>query len=464
VEVSDIDFVETTPLFAAPVPPKTPLGSFDYVRRMQDSAIAGFHQEVFQRPIVETKHWRLHTFIVNDPAGIKHIMVDNAANYVKGTIEQRISKIWTDKGPAANEGAEWRQRRQAFSQSFDRGAILASSTHILDAAKRTLDRWSCLPPGTVIEASAEMRAITLEIMSKIVFSADWERLALTMEDASKRYQQERAIYLLDLVPVLDRFWGFYKGYRRRRIFKKLNLAVDQVIAKRAQGDANSDGDFLSRLMKETDPVTGKGLSAHEMHGRIITVLGAGHETVALTLMWIWYLLSQHPLQEAKLHAEVDQVLGGRAPELKDITKLTYTRAVVEEALRLYPPFHTMAWRAALKDDEVCGVRIPKGATITIAPWVLHRHSMLWNDPDRFDPERFSTERSRERSAYAYLPFGLGQRACVGAQLAMTETTLILATLAQHYRLRLLSGQRVEPQGFVLLKARYGMKMTVESRR
>jgi cytochrome P450 len=217
-------------------------------------------------------------------------------------------------------------------------------------------------------------------------------------------------------------------------------------------------------MKETDPVTGKGLSAHEMHGRIITVLGAGHETVALTLMWIWYLLSQHPLQEAKLHAEVDQVLGGRAPELKDITKLTYTRAVVEEALRLYPPFHTMAWRAALKDDEVCGVRIPKGATITIAPWVLHRHSMLWNDPDRFDPERFSTERSRERSAYAYLPFGLGQRACVGAQLAMTETTLILATLAQHYRLRLLSGQRVEPQGFVLLKARYGMKMTVESRR
>jgi cytochrome P450 len=216
-------------------------------------------------------------------------------------------------------------------------------------------------------------------------------------------------------------------------------------------------------MRAKEPHTGKGLSTQEMQAQIITVLGAGHETAAMTLMWIWYLLSQHPLQEAKLHTELDRVLAGRTPELKDLAMLPYTRTVVEEALRMYPPFPTLAWRKALADDEVCGVRIPKGATVTIVPWILHRHSKLWDDPERFDPDRFSPDRSRGRSPFAYLPFGLGPRVCVGARFAMTETMLILATLAQHYRLRLVPGHRVEPQGFILLEARYGLKMTLEKR-
>jgi cytochrome P450 len=134
--------------------------------------------------------------------------------------------------------------------------------------------------------------------------------------------------------------------------------------------------------------------------------------------------------------------------------------VLEEALRLYPPFPTMAWRGTLADDEVCGVKIPKGATVSIAPWVLHRHKKLWDHPEQFDPERFSPDRSAGRSRYAYLPFGTGPRVCIGASFAMTEMMLVLATLAQRYRLRLVPGQKVEPQGLISLRPRYGLKMTV----
>jgi cytochrome P450 len=175
------------------------------------------------------------------------------------------------------------------------------------------------------------------------------------------------------------------------------------------------------------------------------------------------LLAQHPLHEARLHAELDQALAGRAPALDDFARLPYTRMVIEEALRLYPPFPILAWREALADDEVCGVKIPKGATVSIVPWVLHRHQELWDHPERFDPERFSSDRARERSRYAYLPFGTGPRVCIGASFAMTQLTLILATLGQHYRLRLVAGHLVEPQGLISLRPRYGLKTTLESR-
>jgi cytochrome P450 len=228
-----------------------------------------------------------------------------------------------------------------------------------------------------------------------------------------------------------------------------------------KGKRPSD-DLLGRLL-ETDPQTGSGLSAREVHDHIITVLGTGHETAALALMWTWYLLSQHPMQEAKLHTEIDEVLDGRTPAFVDLARLPYTRMVIEEALRLYPPAYTLPSRVALGDDEVCGVKIPKGTTVSIVPWVLHRHSKLWDHPNRFDPERFSPDRSGGRSRFAYLPFGVGPRVCIGASFAMTETMLILATLAQRYRLRLVQGHNVEPQGLVVLKARYGLRMTLQSR-
>jgi cytochrome P450 len=181
------------------------------------------------------------------------------------------------------------------------------------------------------------------------------------------------------------------------------------------------------------------------------------------MSWIWYLLSQHPAEEARLHDELDRVLGGRAPGHADLAALPYTRRVVEESMRLYPPAPGLSTRAVLEDDEVCGVRVPRGSTVDVAPWVIHRHQRLWDSPERFDPDRFSPERSAGRPRFAYLPFGGGPRVCIGAALAMTETMLILASIAPHYRLRLAPDQQVVLKHRVTLRPRDGLRMVVERR-
>jgi cytochrome P450 len=195
---------------------------------------------------------------------------------------------------------------------------------------------------------------------------------------------------------------------------------------------------------------------------VITIFLAGHETTAMALTWTWFLLSQHPAVESKLHAEIDSVLGGRAPSHDDLSKLSYTRMVIDESMRIYPPVHTIA-RQAIGEDTLVGRRIPKGSTVMIAPWVLHRHVKLWENPAAFDPERFSAERSAGRARFSYLPFGGGKRICIGAAFSLAEAVILLATLAQRYKLRLVPGHRVEPQGLITLRARYGMKMLLTSR-
>ncbi|MBV8674161.1 MAG: cytochrome P450, partial [Acidobacteriaceae bacterium] len=222
------------------------------------------------------------------------------------------------------------------------------------------------------------------------------------------------------------------------------------------------GDLLGRLLGERDAQTGQ-LSAGQIQTEIATFIDAGLQSISFALTWIWYLLSQHPAEEARLHAELDEVLTGAVPGIEHISRLAYTKAVIEESLRLYPPLHTLAWRAALDEDEVCGLKIPKGATITIVPWVLHRHTKLWDRPGRFEPSRFSPERSEGRPRYAYLPFGAGPRVCIGPSFMMMTLTLVVAAIAQRYRLRLVPDHPVEVQGLAYLRPRYGLKATLEQR-
>jgi cytochrome P450 len=191
-----------------------------------------------------------------------------------------------------------------------------------------------------------MARLTLAIIFRIVFSAGSAEFARIRELTTRRYQGDRIVDLLDFAPILDRAWKVYKGYRQRYIFKDLNASIDRLIVRRNGRATRSENDFLGRLLERKDPQSGSGLSAQELHNQIVTILGKGHETAALALMWTWYLLSQHPLQEAKFHAELDAVLGGRTPAFRDLARLPYTRMVVEEALRLYPPTHTMPWRGA----------------------------------------------------------------------------------------------------------------------
>ena len=254
----------------------------------------------------------------------------------------------------------------------------------------------------------------------------------------------------------------HKCKRVHRAFSRLTAFIDALIRKRATEDADYD-DLVGCLLRERLE-TGKPLSVKEIQTQTITVIGAGQQSIGLALSWIWYLLSQHPVEEARLHAELDEVLAGEAPSTEHIARLPYTRAIIEESLRLYSRLHTLAWRGAIHDDEVCGVKIPKGATVTIVPWVLHRHTKLWDRPGHFDPDRFSPQGSKARSRYAYLPFGAGPRVCIGASFVMMAISLILATIARRYRLRLVADHPVEPQGLIALKPRYGLKVTLDKRR
>jgi cytochrome P450 len=201
----------------------------------------------------------------------------------------------------------------------------------------------------------------------------------------------------------------------------------------------------------------------EVRDEIIIIFIAGHDTSALAATYVWYLLSLHPEEEARLHAELDAALGGRAPAHDDLEKLPYLRMVIDEAMRLYPPAPMLTGRVAREADEICGRPIPKGREIVILPWVLHRHFALWDDPGRFDPERFSAERSAARPRFAYLPFGGGPRICIGAQLALTEVSLLVATMAQRYRLKPVPGQDIVLVQRVTQRPRDGIRMRLERR-
>jgi cytochrome P450 len=246
------------------------------------------------------------------------------------------------------------------------------------------------------------------------------------------------------------------------IFDTFDQKIDRLLTERGRTPDAEPKDLLARLIAARDSETGGGMTAKEVRDQVVTIFMAGHETTSQALSWTWYLLSLHPAVEAKLHAELADVLGGRTPRYDDIADLRYARMVIEESMRLYPPAHTTG-RQPLAADEILGHRIPAGAEVLIMPWLLHRKPQLWEEPERFDPERFSPERSAERPRFAYIPFGAGPRICIGAAFAMTEAILILATIAQRYRLHLKPGFPVEPQGLITLRPRYGLQMRLERR-
>jgi cytochrome P450 len=215
-------------------------------------------------------------------------------------------------------------------------------------------------------------------------------------------------------------------------------------------------------MESRDEQTGEGMSDRQLRDEVVTLFLAGHETTANALTWASYLLSTHVAVARRLRDEVDQALQGRVPTASDLPTLAYTRMVIDETLRLYPP----AWitnRRAIEEDTVCGYRIPADATVSISPYVTQRDPALWENPEGFDPDRFAPERSAGRAHYAYFPFGGGPRQCIGKGFALMESTLVLALLAQRYELHLMPGRRVETEAVATLRPRYGMWMTAHPR-
>jgi cytochrome P450 len=459
--MTSIDQV-AAPILAAPRPRKGRMSFLEFVRTMRDNSIAAFAEEAFERDVLVRRMLWQRSCLVNDPAGIKHVLLDNAANYTKTSITRRLLEPGLGKGLITAEGEIWRRHRRIMAPAFDHRSILSYSPIMTQVADELMAKWRDLPEGATVDVAEAMMQATLTIISRTMFSSDSDDIVEIVGRGVERYQAE-------VRPTLADFLGFPQWFSHRaklqasgRALSEFDVAIDRLIETRVQNHNAWPNDLLGRLVAARDEETSGGMSRQEVRDQVITIFMAGHETTSLALTWAWYLLSQHPAEEAKLHAEIKTVLGGRPPRHEDLAKLAYTRMIIEEAMRLYPPVPTIS-RTPLANDEVCNLRVPKGSVVLISPWVLHRHRRLWERPDVFEPERFAPERAAARPRFSYLPFGAGPRICIGAAFAMAEAMLILATIAQRYSLRLVPGHTVEPQGLITLRARYGLKMTMKPR-
>jgi cytochrome P450 len=439
-----------------PAPITSVFGVLRFFRRFQQDAIAviseGFQQygdlhvirvgEVTQYQLAHPDH--LHT-----------VLVKEAAKFGKDTDytdPKRGLARFFGNGLLTSNGEFWKRQRKLMQPAFHHRRIESYAETMTDKTLTMLESW---PDGAVIDVDQQMMQATLLIVVKTLFDTDAgtdiKRVSHAM-DVIQEYVGSPHLLPAWIPTPLE--------LRARRALRDLDDVVYRLIrTRRAEA---SQGDLLSMLLEARDE-DGNGMTDRQLRDELVTLYLAGHETTANTLNWTWVLLAQHPEIEAKLHAEIDTVLQGRAPTLADLKSLPYTEMVIKESMRLYPPAFSFG-RAALEDVEVGGYTIPQGATVGIMSFITHRDPRWWGaDADQFRPERFSPEREGDIPKYAYLPFGGGPRICIGNMFAMMEAQLMLATIAGRFTLRLTPGQVVQPDARLTLRPKGGLPMFVQRR-
>jgi cytochrome P450 len=416
---------------------------------------------VFEQPI--HRKGRAPLLFVHDPDGIRRVLLDNVANYPKEKLSDEFFTAMFGEGLLSAAPEKWKRHRKIMAGAFDPRSVAAYAPVMAAEAKAYAQRWAQLPDGTEIDVAEAMKALTLRIICQTMFSDDAEELIGLAGTALGFTSDALDFSILDILPVIGPMRMKAKKARIQADFSAMDGAIYRMIETRRANLERAPNDLLTRLLAARDPDDGSGLSAQEIRDEVITIFEAGHETTAVAMTFTFYLLSAHPVQAAKLHAELDAVLGGGAPTADDLPKLVYTRRVVEEAMRLYPPAPAVTGRVAAGPDEICGYPVKKGDQILISSWVMHRHRAYWDQPETFDPDRFSAERSEGRPRFAYMPFGGGPRVCIGANFAMTEATLILAALAQKVSLSMDRPQDVKLRARITLAPIGGLKMTLAHR-
>jgi cytochrome P450 len=319
-----------------------------------------------------------------------------------------------------------------------------------------------MPPGAEVDALAEMAKLTAEIISRTIFGSRLghehaEEVVSGFADYQRHIMKIDVPALLGMPDWVPRWYG----PRVRAAVRRIHAVIDRIISAQRQRDTE-DGSIIDSLLHAKDVDTGAPLATEAIRNEAAVLFMAGHETTANTLAWAWFIISQMPKVEARFHAEIDEVLGGRTPTLADVPKLVYTRAIIEETLRLYPPVPLLS-REALVDENYKGTPIPKGSVILIFPWLLHRNGKWWPKPNQFKPERFLPGGQGPISKFAYIPFSIGPRICAGLGFAMAESVLSMAALAQNFRLRLKPVHKVEMECRLTLRPGEHLPMILERR-
>jgi cytochrome P450 len=436
-----------------------------FLRAVRENPLNTWMEAHFQEPIITGEGALGRMTVVNDPAIIRHILLDNAANYRKDDLQIRILAPGLGRGLVTAEGDEWRLQRRTIAPLFTPRTVSSFFPAMVEAAERLVRRWQRRPEGRVVDASLDMTRVTLDVLERTIFTQGVPKDPDALSRAITRYFNS-----LGRVDPLDIFgfpdWvprlGRLRARPSIRFFEEtVNELIDARKALLARGEP-APRDLLTLLLEAADPETGKGLSDIEVRTNIVTFIGAGHETTANALSWSLYLLSQDERVRAHVEREVDEVLGGGPLEPHHLEQLVYTRAVIDEAIRLYPPAPYMS-RTAIGDDRIGEVEIPAGSMVVIAPYVLHRHRTLWDQPDLFRPERFLPENRSRIDRFAYLPFGAGPRVCIGASFSLQEAVIVLATIARSTRLDLVEGHEVTPVQRITLRPRGGLPMRLTQR-
>ena len=399
----------------------------------------------------------LRFHLLAHPEHVRHVLVDNQVNYKRSWAYER-PKIAAGEGLVTTDGPVWRRLRRMVQPAFHRDRIEAMAGQMTEAADAMLQRWRVLDEkGEPVDVAAEFTALTLRIVGRTLLSVDLggeaDRLGPAIVGAL-----EFVHYQLDCLVPPPLIFPTSRNRRFRRDIGLLDSIIYAIIAgRRASGVVT--GDLLSMLLEVRDAETGAGLTDRELRDQLITFIVAGHETTANSLAWTFYLLSQYPEAADRLRAEIDTVLGGRAPTVADFPQLSYTRRVIEESLRLYPTVYGVA-RQPLADDEIGGYRIPRRSQVLLSPFVTHRHPDFWSEPEIFDPDRFLPERSAGRPRFAWFPFLGGPHQCIGQEFAMMEIMLVVVMIAQRFRLGLVPGHVVEAKAMLSLRPRDGLPMFI----
>ena len=449
-------------MFAKPVssPAKPPRlarrrGLLDFLRYGGTNIVGNWYDTAYDKPFISSRRLFRRFCVANDPPSVRRILVSNADNYQKSAVMRGLLSPSLGEGLILSEGEDWRRRRRAISPAFQPQRIRGYVAAMVAETRAMLDRWDRLPKNQPLDVFAEMTRLALAIVCRTLFSLKREHIVSEL-----RTTLGRCYHAKERIPIAD-LLGFPRWIPRGGLERAKSAAEDLdriLFALIAERRGAGDGvDLLSMLLAWRED---GGFGDRQIRDEIATFLVAGHETTAVSLAWTFYLLSVHPVADARLCGELNQELKGREFEPGDFARLSYLRAILDESLRLYPPAHTIL-REPVADDKVCGHDVRKGSIVLVVPWLLHRHRRYWTRPDSFEPERFLGK--QEDKKFVYLPFGIGPRGCIGASFALIEAMTVVATVARRFKLRLASADRVEPVGLITLKPGKSLPMYLEAR-
>jgi cytochrome P450 len=456
-----LDAAAATSRFPPGPPPRTGLvRSMDYYIRISADPI-GFVADRFRRygDLYFAPNAAGGLYVLRHPDHIREVLVTRAASFSKGhSALQQLRRV-LGEGLLTSDGDAWKRHRRMIQPAFSLARLAGYAGVMTEEAVRTAAEWR---DGEVREIGGEMMQLTLRVVCRTLFGHAVDRATMQSVAEAMVTLQEGAARP-DFLPK----WAPSPARRRlRSAVGTLDRIMYRMIDdRRRAGPAEGDGppDLLGTLVNAVDEEGDGGrLTEREVRDELVTLFLAGHETTSQALTWTLYLLSQHPRAEETLHAELEKALGGAAPTYDDLPRMPYTEQVLNEAMRLYPPFYTMG-RMAVEDTEIGGYPVRTGAEVMLWIYQTHHDARWFPEPEAFRPERFAPEEAAKLPKLAHVPFGAGARACIGKVFAMLEGRLLLATLAQRWRLSLVEGHRVVPKPRITLIPKYGMPMTLRRR-